>query len=804
MSQDLASQFNGLKNLSLLLIVILMSLDIYYIYYDFIPYSFTNTFVNRLCGVFIKVGLLKNTFYPKIAILILTIIFVLFDKGKKDIEAEKQIVNIYAVLSILLFVVIGFIPQITNNVYVYIFFFIGSYLFLVRQLTILRRLFGENIMKDRFNMVNKIFPQMTRKVENDLSINIPYKFVSKYKETSQGLEPILENGYVNIVSPNRAVLVLGMPGSGKTYSFNEEIIRQHIEKGFSMINYDFKFPTLTNITYNYYNTYSKSYNRHPNGGRFRVINIDDPRYSHRCNPIRNDLITKKSEAIDAVYTLFYNIDKKSATKQDFFQMSAMAITSGALWFLRMYEGGKYLSLPHLIEFIQQSDEEILKILADYDELTTFVSAFADALKKNAFEQLAGQTASARIPLGKLATDEMYYVMTDPDETGVNLRVNLPEEVTVLNIANNPETQKTNAPALGLFMSQAGKLVNAQNRVPCTFHVDELPTIFINGLDTLIATARSNKVCTILSAQDYTQLVREYGREIADSIFNTIANKVTGQVAIETAEKFTKAIGKINYRQQSVSVGKDDTSSSFSTQREYVVPAEDVSQFSQGEFAGILADTFSDKLEHKAFRGFVSPDKSSLKDEEYPMVNPDLTERDLKQNTKKIQQEIKNIISLELSRISGAAKAEAHLDAESNEPEEYQNDIPYGPDNTKTAEDEDINENNDISEEDDTEDSSSSTNSTSIDSEPLDTVIDYDEYGFNQYVQDKETELKEQQQEQLSGILNEDTSDDDKAKENEPFQELYAKISNSKSTSLSDMFKNDDIAKNHKTIKSKPF
>lgn len=653
MSSTTDSQFEGLKNLSLLLVILITVGDIYRFCYTDLPPSFQSDIASTAVNFFIKLGIYRNPFYSRGFIIILSFLFVVLDKGKKTIEIDKQTIALHSLISTVLFIASGALIYILNNWIIYSIVFIAAYAYMIKNYTYLHRLFGEDIMGDRFNLVNKIFPQTKELITNDISINIPYKFVEDYKKNRDGsLTPILADGYINIVSPNRALLVTGMPGSGKSYSFNEEIIKQFMQKGFAFINYDYKFPTLSNVAYNYFNKYKSSFSRHGNGGCIRTINLDDPRYSHRCNPIRSDLITKKSEAIDAVYTLFYNIDKKSATSQDFFQMSAMAIVSASLWFLRMYEDGKYCSLPHLIEFLQHADSKILPILASYPELHTFTSSLSDALAKGAFEQLSGQTASARIPIGRLATDEMYYVMTDPDMTGVNLNVNLKEEVTVLNIANNPNTQKTNAPANGLYFSQAAKLINAQGRVPCGFHVDELPTIYINGLDNLIATARSNNVCTILSAQDYTQLVREYGKDIADSIFNTIANKVTGQVAVDTADKFTKAIGKINYKQQSVSINKDDTSKSFSTQRDFVVPPEDIAQFGQGEFAGVLADTFKERLEHKVFRGFVSPDKSDLEEESIPMVNPDIDEYSLRQNRQRIIKEVNDIVDIEVARLNG--------------------------------------------------------------------------------------------------------------------------------------------------------
>ncbi|POS00917.1 type IV secretory pathway TraG/TraD family ATPase VirD4 [Flavobacterium croceum DSM 17960] len=650
-------QFQKYKQLGMGFAFFFFVVDIYYNYLEyFISINYKHPLVFSILKVIRNTGLLNHPVYIKIAIIILLFLFVLLDTGRKDSKMDKNVAIQYAVMATVLFLSTAFVIPFLN-VFFYCLFVLASVLFIVVSFNNLHRLLPTNVMSDRLNKVNKTFEQTQELIENELSVNIPYQYVKEYKITNRNkreiMEPVLEQGYINFIAPDRASIIFGKPGSGKSYSFNEEFIRQFIMKGFSFVNYDFKFPTLTNIAYNYYMRYKDdegSYAKYPKA-TFATINIDDPRYSERCNPLAVNILTTKAQAIDAVYTIFYNIDKKSATSQDFFQMSAMAITSASLWFLRTYKEGKYCSFPHLIEFIQNPDEKILKILDYYPDLRYFTSSFSDALSKKSFEQLSGQTASARIPLGKCATPEMFYVMTDPDNTGVDLRVNRKENVTVLNLANNPETQKTNAPAIGLYMSQASKLINAQQRVPCCFHVDELPTIFINGLNTLIATGRSNKVCTVLAVQDYSQLVQEYGKEIAETIYSTIGNVVSGAVSNETAERIAKNVGKMNYQTQSISINNESTSTSFNTNREYMIPPEDITQFSQGEFVGILVDTFKQPLPHKVFRGMVSPSKSDLGSLEVPMLHPEIDAQYLFDYQKKIQDEVRELIEDECERIN---------------------------------------------------------------------------------------------------------------------------------------------------------
>jgi len=672
---DDKNQFEKYKGLGMLLAMMFLLLDIYYFNYKFFyGVGLHHGLFDTIIKFFIKMGFLKSPFYPKLGVLLMSVFFVMFDNGKKNVEIEKNEAILFGVSTTILFLSTSLLVFMYKNVFLYSILVLGSYALLIKSYHALHRLFDNTLIKDRYNKVNKIFPQNTELLENEMSVNIPFKFVKAYNKK---MEPIWEEGYINFVAPERATLILGKPGSGKSYSFNEEFIRQWIKKGFAFINYDYKFPTLTNFAYFYFEKYKSSYANYGNKGRFACINISDPRFSDRCNPIHVRLLKSKQEAIDAVYTIFYNLDKKSAQKQDFFQMSAMSITVAALWFLRNYKEGIYCSFPHLIELIQQPDEKLLVILDSYPELRYFTSAFTDALQKESFEQLSGQTASARIPLGKCATDEMFWVMTDPDNTGVNLKVNLPEEVTFLNIANNPETQKTNAPALGLYLSQSAKLINDHGRVPCAFHIDEFPTTYIHGLNTLIATARSNKVCTVLSAQDYTQLVLEYGKEVADSIFNTIDNIITGKVAVDTAKKMSEAIGKINYTSQSISINQDSTSTSFNTQRDYIVPPEDISQLSQGEFCGVVSDSFKQKIDLKAFRGDVNPPKDNMKGVAYPMVYPNLTQEDLKQNVVLIQTQINDLIKEEMLRIEEERQNAIEAEADSVRSSlEQNNNLPF--------------------------------------------------------------------------------------------------------------------------------
>ena len=101
----------------------------------------------------------------------------------------------------------------------------------------------EGLLKDRFNFENESFEQCQELIENKYSVNIPMRYYYKSK---------FRKGWVNIVNPFRGTWVVGTPGSGKTFSIIEPFIRQHSAKGFAMVVYDYKFPTLAQKLYYHY------------------------------------------------------------------------------------------------------------------------------------------------------------------------------------------------------------------------------------------------------------------------------------------------------------------------------------------------------------------------------------------------------------------------------------------------------------------------------------------------------------------------------------------------------------------------
>ena len=524
----------------------------------------------------------------------------------------------------------------------------GGFLLLLSAGLWLGRLFNNQLMRDIFNKDNESFPQEERLLENEFSVNL---------RTAYQLRGKARRGWLNVVNPFRATMVLGTPGSGKSFAIINEFIRQHLAKGFCMYVYDYKFPDLTTICYN---TLLRHQAQFPRPVGFYVINFDDPRKSHRCNPLLPELMSDIVDAYESASTIMLNLNKSWIQKQgDYFVESPINFVAAIIWFLRLYQNGKYCTFPHVIEFLNQDYEEMFPILASYPQIENLVKPFVSALAKDALDQLEGQISSARIPLGRLASPQLYWVMSGNDFT---LDINNPDEPKVLCVGNNPDRQAIYGAALGLYNARLVKLINKKGKLKSSLIIDELPTIYFKGLDNLIATARSNKVSTCLGFQDFSQLERDYGKAEATVIRNTIGNIFAGQVAGESAESLSKRFGRILQQRQSLSINQRETSTSLSTQMDSMVPASTIANLTQGNFVGAVADNFGEEIEQKVFHARIVVDVKAVETETsaYQPI-PDITsfvdaagvdraEEVIQANYARIKAEVRNLCQAELARI----------------------------------------------------------------------------------------------------------------------------------------------------------
>ena len=634
--------------------VIFLLINAYWFCYEaFLTWGFTLGIVDKILMNFQRTtSLFSSLLWTKLFCLVFLALSCLGTKGIKEETITWP--KIWAVLAV------GFVLFFLNwwllalpigkvgGASLYIFTLSVGYICLLMAGVWMSRLLKNNLMDDVFNLENESFMQETRLMENEYSVNLPTRFYYKKR---------WHKGWINIVNPFRASMVLGTPGSGKSFAIVNNYIKQQIEKGFAMYIYDYKFPDLSEIAYNHLLTHLDAYEVKP---QFFVINFDDPRKSHRCNPINPAFMTDISDAYESAYTIMLNLNRTWIQKQgDFFVESPIILLAAIIWFLKIYQGGKYCTFPHAIEFLNRPYAQIFPILTAYDELANYLSPFMDAWEGGAQDQLQGQIASAKIPLSRMISPALYWVMTGDD---FSLDINNPREPKVLVVGNNPDRQNIYSAALGLYNSRIVKLINKKKQLKSSVIIDELPTIYFRGLDNLIATARSNKVAVCLGFQDFSQLTRDYGDKESKVIQNTVGNVFSGQVVGETAKTLSERFGKVLQQRQSMTINRNDKSTSISTQLDSLIPASKISNLTQGMFVGAVSDNFDERIEQKIFHAEIVVDVAKVTAEAkayqpIPVIAEFLNEdgfdslsETIEANYKCVKQEILSLVESEVERI----------------------------------------------------------------------------------------------------------------------------------------------------------
>jgi hypothetical protein len=598
-------------------------------------------------------GLFSSILWTKLFAVVFLALSCLGTKGVKEEKITWTKINVFLFLGFILFFLNWWLlylplPLVANTAF-YVFTLTVGYILLLMAGLWISRLLKNNLMDDVFNLENESFMQETRLIENEYSVNLPTRFFYRKK---------WNKGWINVVNPFRASIVLGTPGSGKSYAVVNNYIKQQIQKGFALYVYDYKFDDLSVIAYNTMLKNGDKYKIKPN---FYVINFDNPRKSHRCNPIAPQFMTDISDAYESAYTIMLNLNKTWIQKQgDFFVESPIILLAAIIWYLKIYDGGKYCTFPHAIEFLNRKYEDIFPILTSYPQLENYLSPFMDAWEGGAADQLMGQIASAKIPLSRMISPQLYWVMTGNDFT---LDINNPNEPKILCVGNNPDRQNIYSAALGLYNSRIVKLINKKGQLKSSVIIDELPTIYFRGLDNLIATARSNKVAVCLGFQDYSQLNRDYGDKESKVVQNTVGNIFSGQVVGESAKTLSERFGKVLQKRQSMTINRNDKSTSISTQLDSLIPASKISNLTQGMFVGAVSDNFDERIEQKIFHAEIVVDNEAVSRETkaykpIPIIT-DFTDKDgsdrmqeeIERNYNQVKVDVKQIVADELTRIS---------------------------------------------------------------------------------------------------------------------------------------------------------
>ncbi|MGF7072332.1 conjugal transfer protein MobC [Mucilaginibacter sp. 3215] len=604
-----------------LLSIAILIIHFYLVCYGaFQEIKLTHKIVDYILLPLSRMAVFRSVTFAKLSALLLLVVSLIGSKGKRDDKIRPKTIITYCVTGLLIYFFSNYVLRLP---WLYIAGTAFGYLFFMTGGGLLFRMLKLKLDGDIFNKENETFPQEERLLENEYSINLPAKYHLKGKE---------RNSWINFINPFRGTLVGGSPGAGKSYFVIRHIITQHIRKGFSMLIYDFKYDDLSRIAYNAL--------REHGGRSFYVINFEN--IMHRSNPLEPDTMLDITDAMESARTIMMGLNREWIKKQgDFFVESPINFVTALIWFLKKYEGGRYCTLPHVIELSLVDYKDLFAVLSNEPEIEVLINPFISALKNEAFEQLEGQIASAKISLARLSSPQLYYVLSGND---FSLDINNPSEPKVVCLVNNPQKSQVYGAVLSLYINRINKLVNRKHQQKCSLIFDEFPTIYFNGIDNLIATARSNKVAVTLAVQDYSQLKKDYGREQAEVIMNIVGNIICGQVTGDTAKQLSERFGKINQPKESVSINSSDTSVSRSTQLDYAIPASKIAGLSSGEFVGMVADDPTNKIALKTFHCQIQNDHGAIKLEE-----------DLYQKIPEARKHDINGISLTYTRIKADVK-----------------------------------------------------------------------------------------------------------------------------------------------------
>ena len=584
-----------------------------------------------------------NMVYSKIATFLLVCITCVGTRNKKHLEFDARKQVLYPLVSGVGFIALSvWLFKTPMEMHVYMFS-LNTLLYMATSiigvvlvhiaLDNISKFLKEGLLKDRFNFENESFEQCKDLQTNDYSVNIPMRYYYKGK---------FRKGWVNIVNPFRGTWVVGTPGSGKTFSIIEPFIRQHSEKGFAVVLYDYKFPTLaTKLYYHYLKNKNAKDSKMPKGMKFNMINFVDVEYSRRVNPIQLKYINNLAAASETAETLLESLQKGKKEggggSDQFFQTSAVNFLAACIYFfcnwekepydkdgnmliaekvqdkqtLRMiptgrvfdkmgkevepaYWLGKYSDMPHILSFLNESYQTIFEVLETDNEVAPLLGPFQTALKNKAMEQLEGMIGTLRVYTSRLATKESYWIF-HKDGDDFDLKVSDPKNPSYLLIANDPEMESIIGALNALILNRLVTRVNTGQgkNIPVSIIVDELPTLYFHKIDRLIGTARSNKVSVTLGFQELPQLEADYGKVGMQKIITTVGNVVSGSArSKETLEWLSSDIfGKVVQLKKGVTIDRDKTSINLNENMDSLVPASKISDMPTGWICGQTARDF---------------------------------------------------------------------------------------------------------------------------------------------------------------------------------------------------------------------
>ena len=582
--------------------------------------------VSNLLKNFSKMSFIYPPINAKFATLVLIGLVAIGTKAKKkkDLNIATEIVLPIVLGLVLIFSSLIVQNEAGNNKLTKIFPGMNLYQIIYATLSFLgalilqmgadsiSKLMQQKMGKDRWNVEEESFDQNQELIKSETNINIPYLF--RYKGKSN-------KGWINL-NPFRGTMVIGTPGSGKSFGVINPAFRQMIAKGFCLCIYDFKFPDLAQIAYYHY-LLKKSKDSDYNYS-FHVINLNEVEKSRRVNPFHKKYIQTLAEAQEMAESMVSSLQKGGSSSgggsEAFFTQSAINFLASCIYFFAKLENGKYSDLPHILSFMNRSYQEIFDSLFKNEEIGSLLSPFKTAYDNKAFDQLEGQIGTLKIFLSRLATKESFWVFSGDE---VELKITDRENPSILILASDPGTQDINSALYSAVLNRTLRLVNSKHNLPGGIIADEFPTIYIHKIDNVVATARSNRVAVLLGLQEIPQLRQFYKKEVADTISAIVGNILSGSARDKnTLEWLEKLFGKIKQKSFSQSISQQGTTTSINEKMDFMIPAGKIAALRTGEMVGMIAqgeENDTDEYKTSAINGKINLDMKAIKQEEQNYV-----------------------------------------------------------------------------------------------------------------------------------------------------------------------------------------
>lgn len=488
-----------------------------------------------------------------------------------------------------------------------VFAFVGTVLIHISMDNV-SKMISARLGKDRWNVEEESFMQRTKPLLAANAVNIPTLFYFKKR---------VHRGYLVLENLYRGVLLLGVPGTGKSFGVVMPLIRQMLANQMTLCVYDLKFPDLGKVTYYHY-LLAKQQGK-CKGYDFHVVNLNDPEKSRRVNPFNRKYLRTLADASENAEALVEALKKgdKSGGSDQFFTQSAVNFLAACIYFFSKYENGKYSSLPHVLAFLNLPYEEVFNTLFSEPELASLLSPFVTAWRAKAFEQLEGQVGTLKIFISRMATKETYWVFSGDD---FDLKISDPDHPGVLVLANDPSTQSINSACYSVVMNCILREINSKGNIPVGIVVDESPSLYCHRVDVCVSQARSNRVSVLLGMQELPMLRQQYGKETAETITSVMGNVLSGSVRNkDTLEWLERLFGKVKQTGESISIDRNKTSLSLNEKLEPLIPAGKIASLKTGEIVGLLAseatEKFTGKYETSAVNCRINLDLEAIKREE---------------------------------------------------------------------------------------------------------------------------------------------------------------------------------------------